>query len=618
MRSSEKTSPHVTYRRAILAFMFFTGICSIGYEVLLERAVVILVGSSSVAMGLIISTFILGYLSSFYFGKLADRIDSKKRLVEYLAILECLICLALVLVVPVTRYSLVIADYLSYLIFFYYLDFYYVLLITVGLIALLVPLLMGAEIPIAMKLMAWGGVPDRKNTFEDVGKISGVVFTFDSLGAGFGGLVTALLLIPNLGRTYTAVLLGLVTLSSGMAFLLIHSWYEERRRSMGHSTAYGRGNGDGTGKVPQDKKRGTVDRALPRSVQGAARGTVRGPHTRVGPRKGGGRSTRGTGRAGGPRRSLPMVIGVVVLIAVLVVLANLHDVEEASYRRFYGGNVLYHSDSQYQEIVITEREPEGITLYLNGQLQISEMDDAMYHEFLVHPALLAHPFPKRVLVIGGGDGGAVEEILKHDTVEEVVFIELDLEVIEVCDRYLTSINHGCFDDPRVDVRIEDGRIFVRDYEGEPFDVVIGDLPDPDTEAVAMLYTVEFFGDVRDILAFDGIFALQAASWFEYPYITMSISKTLKEVFPDVELYLSNVWTFGPWSFAVASQSYNLGELEIGLIDHFLSDLGIETEYYNGYTHRASFLLADNPYLESGLDRARVSNMDRPVLQNPWE
>ena len=196
MASGNTKKKKMIYRRVILAFMFFTGFCSIGYEVLLERAVTILVGSSSVAMGLIISTFILGYLSSFYFGKLADRIGSKKKLVELLAVLESLICISLVLVIPITRYSLIIADYLNYLIFFRYMEFYYIVLITIGLIALVVPLLMGAEIPIAMKLMAWIDSEEGHCIHEEVGRISGKIFTFDSLGAGVGGLISALLLIP--------------------------------------------------------------------------------------------------------------------------------------------------------------------------------------------------------------------------------------------------------------------------------------------------------------------------------------------------------------------------------------------------------------------------------------
>ena len=570
MKTVPWRTPIAIYRRSILALMFFTGICSIGYEVLLERSVVVLIGSSSVTMGIIISTFILGYLSSYFFGKLADRIESKTRLVKYLAILECLICLALVLVIPVTRYSLVIADYMSYLIFLYYLDFYYVLLITIGLIALIVPLLMGAEIPIAMKLMAWSGAEEGESTFDTVGKLSGAIFTFDSLGAGCGGMVTALVFIPYLGRTYTSLLLGLLTLSSGMAFLFVHIRYSSEK---------------GRAPKPSSKRR-----------TGTRPERIEGKH----------------------HHNVPVAVAIAVLVGLMVILANMSGVEEASFRRFYGGNILHHSDSRYQEIVITEREPEGITLYLNGQLQISELDDHMYHEFLVHPALVAHPDPKRVLVIGGGDGGAVWEILKHDTVEKVVFIELDREVVEVCNRYMETINHHCFDDPRVEIKYVDGRIFLRDHKGEGFDVVVGDLPDPDTEAVSMLYTVEFFRDVRKVLDDDGIFVLQSASWFEYPYITISIEKTLKEVFPHVELYLSNVWTFGPWSFALASEGKTVGNISPEHIERTLRERDADTLYYNNYTHRASFLMADNPYLRSGEGRAKISTIDRPVLQNPWE
>ena len=568
MAPENTSNKEMIYRRVILAFMFFTGFCSIGYEVLLERAVTILVGSSSVAMGLIISTFILGYLSSFYFGKLADRIESKKKLVELLAILESLICISLVLVIPVTRYSLVIADYLNYLIFFRYMEFYYIVLITIGLIALVVPLLMGAEIPIAMKLMAWIDSEEGHCIHDEVGRISGKIFTFDSLGAGVGGLIAALLLIPGLGRTYTALFLGLVTLGSGMMLLFVHRWYIRSGRKA-NEEKHPAGKGKRDGKTDKTKYH-------------------------------------------------PFKMAAIVLVAVMIILLNLSDIEENSLDRFYGGKILFHKDSKYQEIVITEHPQEGGTLYLNGQLQISEMDDAMYHEFLIHPAMVTHPCPRRILVIGGGDGGAVEELLKHDTVEEIVFVELDAEVIKASKKYLTSINHQCFDDPRVTVKITDGRIFVRDYHGERFDVVVGDLPDPDNEAVAMLYTTEFFNDVKKVLKDDGLFVLQSASWFEYPKITMSVVKTLRTAFPNVDLYLYNVWTFGPWSYSMASREYFPSELADGYINETLANRTVDTDYYNQYTHKASFSLAKNPYLAKWEKKARISTIDRPVLQNPWE
>ena len=568
MAPENTSNKEMIYRRVILAFMFFTGFCSIGYEVLLERAVTILVGSSSVAMCLIISTFILGYLSSFYFGKLADRIESKKKLVELLAILESLICISLVLVIPVTRYSLVIADYLNYLIFFRYMEFYYIVLITIGLIALVVPLLMGAEIPIAMKLMAWIDSEEGHCIHDEVGRISGKIFTFDSLGAGVGGLIAALLLIPGLGRTYTALFLGLVTLGSGMMLLFVHRWYIRSGRKA-NEEKHPAGKGKRDGKTDKTKYH-------------------------------------------------PFKMAAIVLVAVMIILLNLSDIEENSLDRFYGGKILFHKDSKYQEIVITEHPQEGGTLYLNGQLQISEMDDAMYHEFLIHPAMVTHPCPRRILVIGGGDGGAVEELLKHDTVEEIVFVELDAEVIKASKKYLTSINHECFDDPRVTVKITDGRIFVRDYHGERFDVVVGDLPDPDNEAVAMLYTTEFFNDVKKVLKDDGLFVLQSASWFEYPKITMSVVKTLRTAFPNVDLYLYNVWTFGPWSYSMASREYFPSELADGYINETLANRTVDTDYYNQYTHKASFSLAKNPFLEKWEKKARISTIDRPVLQNPWE
>lgn len=549
------------FRRMLFFYMFLTGLCSFGYELVLERTIVIILGSSSVAMGLVISTFILGYLSSYYFGRWADRIEESGMLVKILLVLESAICVLIAVMVPVLRYSPLLAEWLSYLIFFYYLDYYYVLLFTLSAISLLVPLLMGAEIPFAVKLVAGLKKREEGSVYESVGRISGWVFAFDSLGACVGGLITALVFIPNLGRIHTALVLSVVTLVAGVLLYFSHKKY--------------------------------FDYCV-----------------RVKPRN----------RLKGKRTSrLFRVSNVPVVAFVLLVLLSMYMpvVERASTQALYGGNILLNIDTDYQEIVISDQPQVGLSLYLDGQMQISELDDQMYHEYLVHPAMVSHPCPKNVLVIGGGDGGAVEEILKHDTVEKVTLVELDLEVIDICREYLPTINNGSLDDPRVSIRITDGRIFVREYAGEKFDVIIGDLPDPDTEAVSMLYTQEFFRDVRDLLKEDGVFVLQSASWYEYPVVTMSIYKTLESVFPATSLYVSNVWTFGPWSFSIASQSECWLSLTTGNIGKIIQERGIETRYYNQYTHQGAFLLADNPYLGNVRESARLSTLDRPVLQNPW-
>ncbi len=563
------------FPRIILLYMFLTGLCSFGYELVMERTMVIILGSSSAAMGLIISTFILGYLSSFYFGKWVDKNQEPIKIVSKLLMLECLICVLLVIIVPCLRYAPFIADYLSYLIFFYYLDYYYVLLLTLGLFSLVVPVIMGAEIPFAIKLLANStkgsiGKNDDDNKEQDevysvIGQISGWVFAFDSIGAALGGFLTALVLIPLIGRLYSSVVLALTTLLAGV--ILLVSFNKQHP-------------------APSNDEKGNKKKNCKRK-----------------------RTMK--------HRKKMVFYPVLALIIVFVVAINMKNIEQGPLSDMYGGNILFQTDTSYQEIVITEIPVAGTALYLDGQMQISELDDEMYHEFLVHPALISHDSPKSILIIGGGDGGTLEEILKHDIVEEITLIELDREVIDISQKYLQSINNGSFDHPKVKVLTTDGRVFAREYSGDGFDVVIGDLPDPDSEAVAMLYTCEFFSDIQGLLKPNGIFALQSASWYEYPMVTASIIKTLDAEFTNISLYLANVWTFGPWSFSIGSEKSKWNEITIAEIENRLTNRTIETVYYNGYTHKGSFLLADNPFMDEAMKKARISTLDRPILQNPW-
>src|SRR5690606_6591919 len=128
----------------------------------------------------------------------------------------------------------------------------------------------------------------------------------------------------------------------------------------------------------------------------------------------------------------------------------------------------------------------------------SERDEFIYHECMVHPAALAHPAPRRALVLGGGDGGSSEELLKHPSIERVVMAELDGAVIDIARRHLEQVHRGAFDDPRLDVRMGDGFAFVRDTD-ETFDLIVLDLTDPDTPA-EQLYSAEFFRMCQRILA----------------------------------------------------------------------------------------------------------------------
>jgi len=192
---------------------------------------------------------------------------------------------------------------------------------------------------------------------------------------------------------------------------------------------------------------------------------------------------------------------------------------------------IFESQSEYQKIEIFEHEFFGKILRLDGVFQTSEYDDFVYHEPLVHTPLLLHSNPRDVLIIGGGDGGALREILKHRSIEKIVLVELDSMVIDVSKKYLTSINQNSFDDPRVNLIIEDGRSYIKE-SNETFDVIILDLTDPNKES-SDLYTKEFYELLSNSLNKNGILSLHAGSPIFARKDFLRILDNLKFIFSSV-------------------------------------------------------------------------------------
>ncbi|MBD3241848.1 MAG: hypothetical protein GF331_14765, partial [Chitinivibrionales bacterium] len=171
---------------------------------------------------------------------------------------------------------------------------------------------------------------------------------------------------------------------------------------------------------------------------------------------------------------------------------------------------LYRGRSRFQKIELIDTDEFGNVLLLDDITQVAEKNDYQYHEPMVHPALCCHPRPADILVIGGGDGGILREVLKHRTVRSVTFVELDEKVVEFSRKYLSSLNKGAFDDPRVETVFSDGRAFV-EQNPKRFDVVIMDMTDPFGPS-RMLYTREFYRAVkRSFKNTNGIFTMHSES-----------------------------------------------------------------------------------------------------------
>lgn len=207
-------------------------------------------------------------------------------------------------------------------------------------------------------------------------------------------------------------------------------------------------------------------------------------------------------------------------------------------RRFRVQRVIHTRKTPYQLVEVVDIADFGVTLFLDRRFQTSEKDEFFYHESLVHPAMMLHPEPQNVLVIGGGDGGTLEEVLKHPSVCVVTMVELDAEVVDIAKAHLRSICGAAFEDPRVRLVIGDGRRFVEETD-ESFDVILLDLTDP-MEPSKYVYTREFYALCARRLRRGGILGLHNDSPFFFPQAYNVITKTLDAVFPYRRQYAAYI------------------------------------------------------------------------------
>jgi spermidine synthase len=243
-------------------------------------------------------------------------------------------------------------------------------------------------------------------------------------------------------------------------------------------------------------------------------------------------------------------------------------------------HILHKSRSQFQEIMVIENPHFGRMLILDGVVQITARDEFFYHEMLVHVLLHAHPDPKKVIVIGGGDGGVVREVLKHKSIEKIYFIEIDEEVINVSKKYFPEVACGV-DDKRVEIKCMDGAEFVKGREGD-IDAVIVDSTDIIGFAKS-LFTVEFFKSVKDSLTSDGMFVSLSESLHFHKDMVIEVQEALKLIFPIVDLYTAPLATYAGnwWTFSAASKKLNLRTMR--------RKYAIETKYYSDEIHTQAFM-----------------------------
>ncbi len=224
---------------------------------------------------------------------------------------------------------------------------------------------------------------------------------------------------------------------------------------------------------------------------------------------------------------------------------------------------LFTGKSDFQDVAVVDSYQFGRMLVLDGVFQTSIFDEFVYHEMIAHIPLYIHPNPKKVLVIGGGDGGSVREVVRHDCVEKVEMVEIDGMVVEACKKYLPEISAALNEpNPKLDLKIGDGIGHMAQATNE-YDVIIVDCSDPIGPGEG-LFTPEFYRNVYKALKEDGLFVQQTESPFYHQELIKRIHKDVKEIFPITDLYLAHIPLYpgGMHCFTLGSKKYKPQDADV--------------------------------------------------------
>jgi len=252
--------------------------------------------------------------------------------------------------------------------------------------------------------------------------------------------------------------------------------------------------------------------------------------------------------------------------------------------------ILYEEKTSQQHLVIFQSPLHGKVLALDGVIQLTEKDEYTYHEMMTHVPLLAHGNAKNVLIIGGGDGGILREVLRHKTIEKVTLVEIDESVVAFSKKHLPFISQGAFEDSRVRVIIEDGSLFVKNTS-EKFDVIICDSSDP-IGPNAVLFTSEFYGDCHKALTKGGIFVNQNGVPFMQPQELVITFQNRSKHFKDVGFYLGMVPTYVGGFLAIgwATDKKEYREIPLNVLEERFKNIEGKLKYYTPSVHLSSFAL----------------------------
>ncbi|PHM49621.1 spermidine synthase [Xenorhabdus miraniensis] len=253
-------------------------------------------------------------------------------------------------------------------------------------------------------------------------------------------------------------------------------------------------------------------------------------------------------------------------------------------------NVLYHDKTEHQDLIIFENTDLGRIMALDGVVQTTERDEFIYHEMMAHVPLFAHGQAKKVLIIGGGDGGMLREVCRHHYLDNITMVEIDAGVVEFCRQYLPNHNAGAYDDPRFKLVIDDGVSFVK-TTSEKFDVIISDCTDPAGPGES-LFTSEFYEGCARCLNESGIFVAQNGVCFLQQDEAVNSHKKLSRYFADSSFYQAAVPTYygGIMTFAWATQNSALRQVPLITLQQRFEGAAIACRYYTPAIHAGSFAL----------------------------
>ncbi|MFR0691796.1 polyamine aminopropyltransferase [Enterobacterales bacterium AE_CKDN230030158-1A_HGKHYDSX7] len=272
----------------------------------------------------------------------------------------------------------------------------------------------------------------------------------------------------------------------------------------------------------------------------------------------------------------------------------MHDYQETLYdgygQRFSVDRLLHEVRTEHQHLVIFENARMGRVMALDGVIQTTEADEFIYHEMLTHVPILAHGAARRVLIIGGGDGGMLREVAKHASVEHITMVEIDGTVVDMCKEFLPNHSQGAFDDARLNLVIDDGMRFVA-TTSEKFDVIISDSTDPIGPG-EVLFSENFYQACHRCLNEGGVLVTQNGTPFMQLDTVRNTAGRMNGLFADWHFYQAAVPTYigGSMTFAWGSTNPALRKVDTATLAQRFAASGIQTRYYNPAIHQGAFAL----------------------------